>query len=111
MHNKNVRSKFFTADAQVCPQPCWLHGAYLVVSAAGSDSYLYDGHGTGGEKIVTLESAVATGHPFTPPKPIYCKQGLYLDVGTNVTGIFVQWEEDVSGRPPAPTGPGEESQG
>lgn len=37
--------------------------------------------------------AAVTGHPFSPKEPVYCRRGLYVDVGTSVSGIFVQWRE------------------
>ena len=82
-----------TGDRLLSHGACELLFAYLVVAAASTDSHIYDGENTTGDKIVTLESAAVTGHPFKPPLPIYCRKGLYVDVGTNVTGIFVQWRE------------------
>ena len=100
IYNKNIQWELLAADRLLSSKPCWLHSAFLVVSAASTDSYLYDGHDTGGKKIIVLEAALATTYAFKPPKPLYCKQGLYVDVGSNVTAIFVQWEEEAT-RPPA----------
>lgn len=91
--SENYNWRFVTADGVLALGRCELLFAYLVVSAASTDSYLYDGIDTGGTKIVALESAAVTGHEFKPPKPVKCEKGLYVDVGTNVTGIFVQWRE------------------
>lgn len=94
MHDSEKYSwAWVTADQKLSSGPCNLLYAYLVVSAASTDSHLYDGQNDQGDRVVTLESAVATGHPFRPPAPIFCRKGLYVDVGTNVTGIFVQWED------------------
>ena len=82
-----------TADRLLSTGPCELLFAYLVVSAASTDTHLYDGANTSGDKIVTLEAAAATGHPFKPKEPLYCRRGLYVDIGTNVTGVLVQWRE------------------
>ncbi len=95
-NNKNVAWMWVTRDTLLSDKPCWLHHAYLVVSAASTDSALYDGVSTSGVQIVSLKSAVVTGHEFKPPKPIYCSKGLYVDIGTNVTGIFVQYELEVT---------------
>lgn len=94
MPDKRVASKYVTADELLSPRPCWLHYACLVVSAASTDSALYDGHNTTGDLIITLESAAVTNLEFRPAKPVYCKQGLFVDVGTNVSGVFVQWEAE-----------------
>lgn len=70
---------------------CELIAAYLVVSAASIDSAIYNGADTSGDKILALESAAITNLPFEPPVPIYCSKGLFVDVGTSVTGILVIW--------------------
>jgi hypothetical protein len=94
MNDKNVQWAYVTADRLLAAKPCWLHFAYLVVSASTTDSALYDGTDTGGAKIVDLKSAVVTNHEFSPPKPLFCQKGLYVDVGSNVSGIFVLYEMD-----------------
>lgn len=91
--SRKVSWAWVTADQLLTRGPCELLFAYLVVSAASTDSHIYDGQNTNGTKVVTLESAAITGHPFRPPEPIYCRGGLYVDVGTNVTAIFVQWRD------------------
>ena len=91
MESKEYSWVWVTYDQLLSHGPCELLFAYLVPSAATTDSVLYDGESTSGDPIVTLKAAVVTGHPFKPPMPIYCRRGLYADVGTSVTGIFVQW--------------------
>jgi hypothetical protein len=93
LESKEYSWAWVTADLLLSHGPCELLFAYLVVSAACADSHLYDGESAAGEKIVTLEAAGATGHSFKPKEPVYCRRGLYVDVGTSVTGIFVQWRE------------------
>jgi len=110
-HDKNVQWAYVTADRRLADKPCWLHWAYLVVSAASTDSALYDGHDANGAKITDLKSAAVTGHPFKPTNPIFCRQGLYVDVGTSVSGIFVEYEmEDSHAPPPRPVRPEDHSE-
>jgi len=82
-----------TADGCLSHGPCELISAYLVVSDASTDTHLYDGDNARGDKITTLKSAAVTGHHFKPPVPVYCRRGLYVDIGSNVTGLFIQWRE------------------
>lgn len=98
MNSEEYSWAWVTADRVLSTGPCELVSAHLVVSAASTDTHLYDGKDTRGDKIVTLEAAAATGHPFKPRVPVYCRRGLYVDVGTNVTGVFVQWRELPRGR-------------
>lgn len=84
---------WLTADQLLSHGPCELLFAHLVVSAASTDTHLYDGDNTKGSKVVTLESEAVSGLTFKPPVPIYCRRGLYVDIGSNVTGLFIQWRE------------------
>ena len=93
MESKEYSWAWVTGDRLLSHGHCELCMAYLVPSGATTNSSLYAGEGTDGDLIVTLKSAVVTGHPFKPPEPVYCRKGLYVDVGDNVTGIFVQWRE------------------
>lgn len=89
--SKQISWRWVNVDSLLHVGECELLYAYLVVSAASTDTHLYDGTNTTGDKIATLESAVVTGHEFRPPAPIYCNKGLFVDVGSNVTGVFVMW--------------------
>ncbi len=91
MESKEYSWAYVIADQCLREGECELLYAYLVVSAASTDSAIYDGRNTRGKKIADLKSAAITGHPFKPKEPIYCSTGLYVDVGTSVSGIFVQW--------------------
>ncbi len=94
MHSSEAYSwKWVTADEKLTSGPCELVFAYMVPSASTSDTILYDGSNVKGTQIVTLESTVAIGHDFTPPVPVFCHNGIFVDVGSSVTGVFVMWRE------------------
>jgi hypothetical protein len=91
-HNsKDYSWAWVTADRKLTDRESELVAAYLVCSAASTGSVIYDGSDTGGDKVIGLEGALAITWGFTPPVPIYCRKGIFVDVGTNVTGILVQW--------------------
>lgn len=89
--SKKVSWEFVTASRCVTDKECEFIFAYLVPVAATDDSALYDSVSVSGKLIVSLKCAAITGHPFKPPEPVYCERGLFVSIGTNVTGIFVQW--------------------
>ena len=91
MKSKEYSWAWVTGDLKLAEGECELVWAYLVPSGAVTDTILYNGIDTSGEMIITLKSAVVTGHPFSPPVPIYCRRGLYVDIGSNTTGVFVLW--------------------
>jgi hypothetical protein len=80
-----------TGDRQLTDRPAELVYANLVVSAASTDSAIYNGADANGDLIIALESAAVTNKAFSPRVPIYCNKGIFVDVGTNVTGILVIW--------------------
>ena len=90
-NSKDYSWAWVTGDRKLTDQVSELIAAYLVVSAASTDSAIYNGSDTSGDKILALESAAITNLPFEPPVPIYCSKGLFVDVGTSVTGILVLW--------------------
>lgn len=102
LDSKEYSWAWVTTDRVLSHGPCELVFAYLVVSASSTDTYLYNGENTTGDKIVTLESNSARGHAFSPKVPVYCMKGLYVDIGTSVTGVFVQWRELPRGPAEAP---------
>lgn len=91
MESKEYSWAYVTEDRLLTAKDCELIFAYLVPSAATTDSAIYNGENTTGDKIIDFKSAAVTGHPFRPPVPVYCRKGLYVDVGTSVSGIFVMW--------------------
>ena len=82
-----------TGDRMLCDGPCDLLFAYLVTSGATTDTVLRNGTDAAGEAIVTLKSAVVTGHDFNPPVPVFLDKGLFVDFGTSVSEVFVIWRK------------------
>lgn len=93
MNSREVSWAWVTADRVLSHRPCELIFAFAVASGATSDSGLYDGENTQGVLVTKLASAGAGVISFQPSVPVYCDRGLYVDVGSNILGIFVQWRE------------------
>jgi len=91
--SKEYSWEYVTADKVVESGPCELLYARLVCSASTTDSAIYSGTNTSGRKITDLKVAVVTDQEFRPPVPVYCDAGFYVDVGTSVSGILVQWRK------------------
>ena len=91
--DRSVKWRFVTADMQLKQGRCELIYAFLSPSGASTANDIYDGISTNGDRIVRLEAAGETGLPFNPPTPIPCNKGLFVDVGTNTTGILVIWRD------------------
>lgn len=72
---------------------CELLYAYLDAGTADDYATIYDGENTSGEVITIVRSAAKNPRPFSPKVPVYCRRGLYIDLATATSVVFVQWRE------------------
>lgn len=94
MESKEYSWAYLAGSRLLSHGPCELLFAYLGPGIATTDAVLYDGEGTGGDVIVTLQAAAVTGMSFRPPVPVYCAKGLYFAQGSSTsTRAFVMWRE------------------
>lgn len=81
-----------TGDQLVSRQAALVFGVWLVAGSGGAaTAAVYDGESTNDDRKIDL-SCVATGHDnkrYNPPA--YFEKGIYVDVGSNVTSVVVQW--------------------
>ncbi len=91
MDSRSYSWAWVTSDQLLTEKPAELVSATLVPSAATTDSAIYNGRNASGDKVIGLKRATVDNLDFAPPVPIYCDKGIYVDVGTSVTGILVQW--------------------
>lgn len=91
MLSKDTAWEYVTTDRELQSGHCELVFAEMEPSASGADVTLYDGTNTSGKKIIGLQASTKTNRPFKPKEPLYCDKGLYVDIGSNVTGVLVVW--------------------
>lgn len=84
--------KWVTADEKLTGQPCELIYA-SAVSDGGEikDTLIYDGESTSGELLYNFQSGDHGNEPLSPPEPIICHRGIYVDIGSSTEGVFVMW--------------------
>ncbi len=81
-----------TADQRVALGPGYLISAKLSAGSGGAaTAVIYDGHGTGEDVLIPLAAPTSGSDNFTPALPVCFNKGLYVDVGNNVTGVFLQF--------------------
>ncbi len=94
MESKEYSWKWVTADELLSHGPCEvLYAKFIPSGAATATATLYDNEEASGRVIVAWRTAQSMQADFTPPKPIYCEHGLYVDTLDNVKGVFVLWRE------------------
>ena len=91
---KQCSFRIETRSGLINPGPAYIISAHLVASSAGAaTATIYDGHGTIGSLKANLTAPQSASDPRTFIPPIYCEQGIYLDVGLNVTSVSIQFRQ------------------
>lgn len=85
--------RWVTADEKLSPGPCELLAVYATAAAAVGSLTMRHGTNDKGGVIVILEANTNVTEHFQPPEPVPCETGLFVDMGSNITGAFVQWRE------------------
>lgn len=94
MYSEKYSWAWVTADRLLSTGPCELVYAQAVSDGGEiKDTWLYDGANTRGEKIINLQRGTSGNITLSPKVPIYCRRGLYVDIGNNTEGVLVQWRE------------------
>lgn len=92
MESKEYSWKWVTADELLSHGACEFLYCRLTPDGEKGWAYLYDGENTNGELFLVIATSSKYNCECRPPKPIYCRRGLY--VGNLFTAeILVQWRE------------------
>lgn len=92
MESKDVARKWVTADECLCRTRCELiYTKHVPSSSATSTMDIYDGVDTNGELLIASRTAQSRSTNLSPPVPILCRQGLYIDIKANCLGVLVIW--------------------
>ena len=81
-------------DVRACQRPCFLFSAALAAKEAGtSTAVLRDGHDENAGAVIDLTAVLSTVDLRNYDPPVHFKRGLFIDVGSNVTSVVVQFIE------------------
>lgn len=100
--------RWLTADEQVIEHPLLLKGIVLLVSTTGGDVTLYEGLGAAGSSLIGRFEGIADQSTPVDLHGLFLERGLYVDIGSNVTGVLVIYKaipSELIANPPA-GGPG-----
>ncbi len=81
--------RWLTGDEQVIEHPLILKGIVILVSTTGGDVTLYEGLGTAGSSLIGRFEGIADQSTPIDLHGLLLERGLYVDVGSNVTGVLV----------------------
>ena len=83
----------FTGDNKVSLAPCAVGCVIITPDGQGNgDVTLYDGESTGDPIIMKLLAVSTNSKVIRFQPPLLTHRGLYLDVGSNVDSVLIQYE-------------------
>lgn len=92
--SKDYSWKWVTADELLSHGACELVYAQAVSDGGEiKDTILYDGEDTTGKLLINLQQGLKGNVTFAPKEPVYCRRGLYVNIGSSAEGVFIQWRE------------------
>lgn len=85
------------ASSRVFIGPGFLVDALIASNGSGvADSVVHDGYSTEGKVIIPLQCKDDDLECLSINVPIYFQQGLYVEIGSNVGGVFLHWIADMA---------------
>lgn len=94
MPDKTSTTAWFwvTSSQRVCVTPVILLDLVLTGDAVGeADATIYDGAGTSGEICLVIRALDNDSKQLSFRKGLILNKGLYVAIGTNVTGVLVHY--------------------
>jgi len=86
--------KWITKSETLTPLPCELIYAQAVSDGGEiKDTVIYDGENTRGEIILNCQMGTNGNITLSPPEPIKCRHGLYVNFGSSTEGVLMMWRE------------------
>lgn len=80
------------SDSAINTGPCVVAGLIINASVDGGDVSLYDGNDAlSGRLFDTFQGLANESKPIPFPAPVHFEQGIYIDVGSNITSVTVIW--------------------
>ena len=78
-------------DTQVSRVPVELVSLLLTASQGNCTVVLYDGSDADAPVLMRLAASQDDSFAYTPAEPVKTTRGLFVGVGSNVGGLFLQW--------------------
>lgn len=90
----NMTGHFYTSvDRLIAVKPVKLKSVIITPDAGTvADVTVYNGRDTNGESLGTFRTGSGITLPVSFEDGMPCDRGIYIDVGSNVTGVLIVWE-------------------
>jgi hypothetical protein len=81
-----------SVDTLVSPTPAFIYALGIASDGGGeADAIVYDGHLATGDFYIHLDTLDEFMHWISFTQPMYFRQGIYVDIGTNVAQVVIQY--------------------
>jgi len=79
-------------DTIVCHTPAFIFSIFIVSNGGGeADAYVYDGQNAAALKFIHIDTVDEACFQYNWFPPLYFQHGIYIDRGTNVLQVGVQY--------------------
>ena len=82
-----------TVDRIVSTKPVRIFSIMLSPTGGNADIHVYDGESTTDPEICAIYALTNLSFLYNMEPGLVTKRGLYIDVGTNVDNVLVQYEQ------------------
>lgn len=90
---KGVGFARLTVDSSAIKRPVNVYGFIVLASVAGGDATAYNGQdANSGRKFATLKGSANVSNPIIFHRPVYFENGIFVDIGSNITEVTVIYE-------------------
>jgi hypothetical protein len=93
MESKDYSWRRMTDSGPVSHGPLELVWGMLVADNNNGQVYLRNGEDTSAEIAIEIRCGSRNSRPIAPKVPIYLDKGLYLDVQSGTSSVFLLWRE------------------
>jgi len=89
---KHIANERVTVDTEVTGSPALIYSLTLCSDGGGiADAVVYDGGSNKGDRKIDLRVIDDDMRPLFFDPPLYFARGIYVDVGSNVESVLIQY--------------------
>lgn len=91
--NHRTNWVYVTSDQVISTKPVRIFSVMVTPGSGNADITLYDGEGTGDPEISCIKTLQYLTFLYNLEPGLVTHRGLYVDVGSNVDNVLIQFEQ------------------
>ena len=84
-----------TETAHAWKQPCFIHFVSITADPAGpATAIIRDGNNGSAQQLLNMTAQASDMTPLRFKPPLYFERGVHIEIGSNVTSVFLHLETE-----------------